>query len=154
MSRKDYVEAARILRDTPMPAETRAALVGRFVTFFADDNAQFSPSKFREAAYPVEDKRDGIDRIEERATRILSASDDNEPTGPVAITEEQRELFDALRDPEYGNFALVSTALDGEPTAAIAAITENEFGDYEISPVALLVTDGMFGRLAAPDAGL
>jgi hypothetical protein len=49
MSRKDYVEAARILRETPMDEETRAALVSRFVTMFADDNPRFSASRFREA---------------------------------------------------------------------------------------------------------
>ena len=56
MSRKDYAEAARILRDTPMPAETRAQLVGRFATMFADDTPRFSPSRFRDAATP-EDQR-------------------------------------------------------------------------------------------------
>ena len=53
MSRKDYVEAARILSETAMPSETRAALVARFVTMFADDNARFSPSRFREACVPA-----------------------------------------------------------------------------------------------------
>lgn len=56
MSRKDYVEAARILRETPMESETRAALVARFVTMFANDNARFSPSRFREAATPDENR--------------------------------------------------------------------------------------------------
>ncbi len=53
MSRKDYNEAARILRETAMPDETRSQLVARFVTMFADDNARFSPSRFREACEPV-----------------------------------------------------------------------------------------------------
>ena len=53
MSRKDYNEAARILRETAMSSETRAALVARFVTMFADDNPRFSPSRFREACEPV-----------------------------------------------------------------------------------------------------
>lgn len=53
MSRKDYNEAARILRETAMSAETRKALVTRFVTMFADDNPRFSPSRFREACEPV-----------------------------------------------------------------------------------------------------
>jgi len=53
VSRKDYNEAARILRETAMPAETRSQLVARFVTMFADDNARFSPSRFREASEPA-----------------------------------------------------------------------------------------------------
>jgi len=57
MSRRDYNEAARIIRDTPMPACVRQQLVSRFVTMFADDNARFSPSRFREACEPIEGKR-------------------------------------------------------------------------------------------------
>ena len=57
MSRKDYVEAARIIRETAMPSETRAALVARFVTMFSDDNARFIPSRFREACAPIEGRR-------------------------------------------------------------------------------------------------
>lgn len=53
MSRKDYVEAARILRETPMTSETRDALVARFVTLFADDNPRFSPTRFRAACEVV-----------------------------------------------------------------------------------------------------
>lgn len=52
MSRKDYNEAARILRETAMPAELRSALVARFSTMFSDDNPRFSPSRFREACEP------------------------------------------------------------------------------------------------------
>lgn len=52
MSRKDYIEAARILSETEIPAEVRSQLVARFVTMFADDNARFSPSKFRAACEP------------------------------------------------------------------------------------------------------
>ena len=53
MSRKHYNEAARILRETPMAAELRAQLVSRFVSMFADDNARFSPTRFRDACEPV-----------------------------------------------------------------------------------------------------
>lgn len=56
MSRKDYVEAARIIRETAMASDTRAALVTRFVTMFADDNPRFSPSRFRAAATPEGDR--------------------------------------------------------------------------------------------------
>lgn len=74
MSRKDYVEAARILRETDMPAELRFELVSRFVTMFADDNARFSSSRFREAAMPaqrdssvfVREWRGGVGSVEKR----------------------------------------------------------------------------------------
>ena len=56
MSRKDYVEAARIIREEHMTKETRKRLVARFVTFFADDNPRFSPSRFREACTPSPDE--------------------------------------------------------------------------------------------------
>ena len=57
MSRREYNEAARIIRGTPMPAHVRAQLVSRFITMFADDNARFSPPRFREACEPIEGKR-------------------------------------------------------------------------------------------------
>lgn len=69
MSRKDYVAIAEILRETPMESETRAQLVARFVTTLADDNARFSPSRFREAATP---EVDGTDEIARSAHAVLS----------------------------------------------------------------------------------
>ena len=51
MSRRDYIAIAETLRETPMESETRADLVARFVTMFADDNPRFSP-RFREACEP------------------------------------------------------------------------------------------------------
>jgi hypothetical protein len=59
MSRKDYVETARVLRATPMTSETRAALVARFITMFADDNRQFSPERFRAACEVVRCEEEG-----------------------------------------------------------------------------------------------
>jgi hypothetical protein len=53
VSRKDYIATAEILRAVSMPDEARAELVSRFVTFFADDNPRFSPSRFRDACEPV-----------------------------------------------------------------------------------------------------
>lgn len=62
MSRKDYVEAARIIREAAyLSEEARARLVADLVTFFADDNPRFSPSRFREACEPV-DARTALDR--------------------------------------------------------------------------------------------
>ena len=62
MSRKDYVQAARLVREaTYLSEEARARLVADLVTFFADDNPRFSPSRFKEACQPV-DARGALDR--------------------------------------------------------------------------------------------
>jgi hypothetical protein len=62
MSRKDYVAAARILREADyLSEEARARLVADLVTFFADENPRFSPSRFREACEPI-DARSALDR--------------------------------------------------------------------------------------------
>jgi hypothetical protein len=54
VSRKDYVEAARIVREADyLSGEARARLAADLVTFFADDNPRFSPSRFRGACQPV-----------------------------------------------------------------------------------------------------
>ena len=39
------------------------------------------------------------------------------------ITEEHRRAFDALTSGRFDNFCLVSCFVDGEATAAIAAVT-------------------------------
>jgi hypothetical protein len=67
VSRKQYNEAAQILRETAMPAETRAQLVARFVTMFADDNARFSPSRFRAACEPT--ALDALERCREAGAK-------------------------------------------------------------------------------------
>lgn len=67
MSKKDYVAIAEILRETAMESETRAQLVARFVTVLADDNARFSPSRFRDAATPEEDRIEARGRTDGRA---------------------------------------------------------------------------------------
>jgi hypothetical protein len=52
MSRRDYIEAARIVREADyLTPEARGRLISDLVTFFADDNAKFLPSKFRAACY-------------------------------------------------------------------------------------------------------
>ena len=57
MSRKDYVEAARIIREASyLSEEARALLVSDLVTFFANDNPRFSPSTFRAACEPLRTK--------------------------------------------------------------------------------------------------
>lgn len=46
MSRRDYIEAAAILREADLTPEQREALAHRLITMFADDNPRFSPSRF------------------------------------------------------------------------------------------------------------
>jgi hypothetical protein len=97
MSRKDYVEAARIIPETAMSSETRAALVARFVTMFADENPRFSPSRFRDACEPAPDvveqaEQEGYERgkaagswlldgnsTEQAARRLLQGIEDGDP---------------------------------------------------------------------------
>ena len=63
MSRKDYVEAARIIREASyLSAEAKALLVSDLVTFFSDDNPRFSASRFRQACEPL-----GARKARERA---------------------------------------------------------------------------------------
>ncbi len=64
MSRKDYVAVARIIREAAyLSEEARGRLVAELVTFFADDNPRFSPSRFREACQPADvDARSALDR--------------------------------------------------------------------------------------------
>jgi hypothetical protein len=78
MSRKDYVAAARIVREAEyLTDEARARLVSDLVTFFANDNARFSPSRFRAACEPVQ-----------RCTTCGRPADDgyvNEPAGERCV---------------------------------------------------------------------
>lgn len=46
MSRKDYVEVARILKDVDMPPPVRAELAMEFSSFFKRDNARFDIDRF------------------------------------------------------------------------------------------------------------
>ena len=53
MSRKHYVEVARIVREaTYLDDEARAGIVSDLVRFFADDNPPFSRGRFRAACEP------------------------------------------------------------------------------------------------------
>jgi hypothetical protein len=52
LTRKHYIELARLLREADyLTPEARGLLVGDLITFLADDNPRFSPSKFRAAVY-------------------------------------------------------------------------------------------------------
>jgi len=58
------------------------------------------------------------------------------------ITKEHRKTFFALTSGEYGNFALFSCFVDGEPSAAIVAVQESEEG-FLIQPLFVAVTEAM-----------
>ena len=58
------------------------------------------------------------------------------------ITPQHRAAFEALSSREYGNFALFSCFLNGEPAAAIVAVTQD--GDeYRLAPLFVSVTGSM-----------
>lgn len=73
---------------------------------------------------------------------------------PIPAPDNVSEVFDALTSGEYSNFALVSTALDGEPTWAIAVVQEHEDGSHVIVPLFVWVTPGVGARLVDPATGL
>lgn len=58
------------------------------------------------------------------------------------ITDEHRRAFEALTSSDFNNFALFSCFLNGTPTAAIVAVT-NDDGNYLIQPLFVGVTDDM-----------
>ncbi len=65
------------------------------------------------------------------------------------ITEEHRRAFTALTSGRFHNFCLVSCFVDGEPTAAIAAVNagpaakEGGEPDYLINPLFVCPTGAM-----------
>ena len=61
------------------------------------------------------------------------------------IRPEHVSAFEALTSGQFQNFALFSCFLDGEPVAAIVAITplEREGEDYQVMPLFVSVTDAM-----------
>lgn len=73
--------------------------------------------------------------------------------GTHPIRDESREMFEALRDPSYSNFLLMSVTYDGQPTEAICAFEKTDEG-YTIAPLAVLVTDRMMDRLRDTEGDL
>lgn len=75
--------------------------------------------------------------------------------GTRPIREESSEMFEALRDPAYSNFLLMSVTYDGQPTEAICAFEKDEAtGNYAIHPLAVLVTESMMDRLRDTEGDL
>ena len=58
------------------------------------------------------------------------------------ITQAIKAQFEALSSGKYSNFALFSCFVDGEPSAAIVAITQDG-EEYGIHPLFVAITPGM-----------
>ena len=58
------------------------------------------------------------------------------------ITDAHRQAFEALTRGDYGNFALFSCFVDGQPSAAIVAISDAG-SEYALSPLFVAPTPGM-----------
>jgi len=59
------------------------------------------------------------------------------------LTKEQTEAFHALRNPDYGNFVLLSGHVNGEPAAMICVLTTEADGGATITPMYVEVTKTM-----------
>lgn len=59
------------------------------------------------------------------------------------ITEEMKLCFQALVSGKYGNFALFSCFVDGEPSAAVVQVTEEDGGNVDLKPLFVAITPGM-----------
>ena len=65
------------------------------------------------------------------------------------LTDDEQNIFAAIQNAP--NIALVQTTFDGEDTAVIAAINDDEAtGGFIVTPLAVLVTDAIMTRLADP----
>jgi hypothetical protein len=58
------------------------------------------------------------------------------------IKPSHRDTFEALTSGRYDNFALLSCFVNGEPAAAIVAVT-HEGEDFILTPLFVSVTPGM-----------
>jgi hypothetical protein len=58
------------------------------------------------------------------------------------ITRTHRDAFKALTSGQYGNFALFSCFVDGEPAVAIVSVNEDGPG-YVVTPLYVSVTERM-----------
>jgi len=61
------------------------------------------------------------------------------------------EVFEALRDPQYTNFALLAVNYQGIKTNAIITINEDEDGAFKLQPLFIQVTNSMMKDLKCPD---
>lgn len=71
----------------------------------------------------------------------------NYEVGP--INDEHKARFEALRDPEFENFALMSCKLDDIETSVICAINKDN-KEYLITPLFITVNEDIMNRLKDP----
>lgn len=110
MTRKDYVETARILREHAheMNAGTFGHMVREFAVMFERDNDRFDRQRFIEAAYPATtiSKEHASEReIERLRAALLKIADWNSVYGPYPEANSE----------EWGAMAIV-TAREAVPT--------------------------------------
>jgi len=65
------------------------------------------------------------------------------------IDKEHKSRFEALRDPEFNNFALMSCKLDDIETSVVCAINKDG-SEYLITPLFLTVNEAIMQRLKDP----
>lgn len=66
------------------------------------------------------------------------------PSSLTRISDAHKEVFRALTSGKYGNFALLSCLVNGEPGSAIVAVIKNDNDDFlDIYPLFVSVTDKM-----------
>ena len=53
------------------------------------------------------------------------------------ITQEEKTIFEAIRDPDYSNIALLKIIFNGVETSCICSI-HNDKDNYRIQPIAIL----------------
>jgi hypothetical protein len=62
---------------------------------------------------------------------------------PTNITPEIKEHFEALSSGKFNNFALFSCFVNGQPAAAIVAVTDEDDANYRITPLFVSLTPNM-----------
>jgi hypothetical protein len=68
---------------------------------------------------------------------------------PRALTEVEQEAFEFIRASKH--VALVQCWFDGEATAVISYVSEDDDDHVTIVPMAVLITPEMFNRITPPD---
>lgn len=58
------------------------------------------------------------------------------------ITDQHKNVFEAMTSGNYRNFALFSCFVNGEPATAIVVVTKED-DEYQVTPVFVSLTDGM-----------
>jgi len=70
-----------------------------------------------------------------------------------ALTPEEVKLYRNIISGQFQNFVLLSTEFDGVETGIISALNGTE-GDYETTPLAVLVNKAVFKKLKSPGTKL